>query len=98
MISDSPRYGTLIFKGDTTAWNLSGESYFQADAHVSLPQERFQEIKRMMMVQTTHGLFLICTQKTCVCIYIHNIQLVIIKKPLTWKAKVLLMVANPHPL
>jgi hypothetical protein len=54
----------------------------------------------MMTMQTTHGLFLTCTQK----IYIYqlfgpNPFLARKKKsPLTWKADVLLMVANPHPL
>jgi hypothetical protein len=40
---------------------------------VSLPREWFQEIKRMMMVHSTHGLFLACTQESC--LYLHNIQL-----------------------
>jgi hypothetical protein len=57
----------------------------------------------MMTVQTTHGLFLTCTQKFCLYIYITSNQLFgpdpfflqeIKKSPLTWKADVLLMVAN----
>ncbi len=36
---------------------------------VSLPRERLYQIKRMITVQSTHGLFLTCTQKFF-CIYI----------------------------
>jgi hypothetical protein len=60
----------------------------------------------MMMVQTTHDLFLTCTQKFYLYIYIPCNQLFgpdpflqeIKKSPLTWKADVLLMVANLLPL
>jgi hypothetical protein len=53
----------------------------------------FQEIKCMMTVQTTHGLFLTCTQKLYLYIYISCNQLFgpnpflqeIKKCPLTWK-------------
>jgi hypothetical protein len=39
---------------------------------VPLPGERFQEIKRMVMKHSTHGLFLTSTQNL-ICIYItHN--------------------------
>jgi hypothetical protein len=44
--------------------------------NVSLPQERFQEIKPMMTVQTTNGLFLTCTQKI-ISLYIQNMQSII---------------------
>jgi hypothetical protein len=37
---------------------------------VSLPREYTQEIKRMLMVQTTHGLFLTCTKNSS--LYLHN--------------------------
>ncbi len=40
---------------------------------VSLPREWIQEIKRMMTVYSTHGLFLTCTQRFC--LYLHNIQI-----------------------
>jgi hypothetical protein len=58
-----------------------------------------------MMVHSTHGLFLTCTQNL-VYIYTTHDQLLpepLVKrrekKPqLTWKADILLMVANPHPL
>ncbi len=48
---------------------------------VSLPREWFQEIKRMMTVHSTHGLFLTCTQESCLYIftqctisrYLHNV-------------------------
>jgi hypothetical protein len=80
---------------------------------VSLPRERFHEIKCMMTVHSTHGLFLTCTQ--CSQLYLHNIQIINIyimyrqnhyrtpcksnREPrLTWRASVLLMVANSHPL
>jgi hypothetical protein len=42
---------------------------------VSLPREHLQEIKRMMML-TTHGLFLTCTQKLYLYIYTTHHQLV----------------------
>ncbi len=41
---------------------------------VSLPREWFQEIKRMMMVHSTHGLFLTCTQESH--LYLHTVQLI----------------------
>jgi hypothetical protein len=44
--------------------------------HVSLPREWFQEIKRMMMVHSTHGLFLTCTNEFH--LYLHNVQLIAI--------------------
>jgi hypothetical protein len=40
---------------------------------VSLPQEWIQEIKRMMMMYSTHGLFLTCTQKSH--LYLLDIQI-----------------------
>jgi hypothetical protein len=72
---------------------------------VLLPRGHFQEIERMMML-TKHGLFLTCTQKFHLYIYITHNQLfgpdpfVKMKKetPLTWKADLLLMVANPFSL
>jgi hypothetical protein len=72
---------------------------------VLLPQGHFQGIKRMMML-TTHGIFLTCTQKFNLYIYTTYNQLFVpdsLRKrnretPLTWKTDVLLMVANPHPL
>jgi hypothetical protein len=39
---------------------------------VSLPRERFQEIKRMMMKHSTHCLFLTCTQNFVYIYTIHN--------------------------
>ncbi len=39
---------------------------------VSLPRERFQEIKPMMVMHSMHGLFLTCTQKSC--LYLHNVH------------------------
>jgi hypothetical protein len=44
---------------------------------VSLPRGHFQGIQRMMML-TTHGLFLTCTQKFYLYIYITQIQYYII--------------------
>ncbi len=41
---------------------------------LSLPREWFQEIKRMMTVHSTHGLFLTCTQESH--LYLHNEQLI----------------------
>ncbi len=41
---------------------------------VSLPREWFQEINPMMIVHTTHGLFLTYTQESY--LYLHNIQLI----------------------
>jgi hypothetical protein len=43
------------------------------EVSVSLPREWFQEIKHMMTVNSTHGLFLTCTQESH--LYLHNIQL-----------------------
>ncbi len=37
-----------------------------------LPQEWIQEIKHMMPMYSTHGLFLTCTQKSR--LYLHHIQ------------------------
>jgi hypothetical protein len=59
-----------------------------------------------MMMLTTHGLFLTCTQKLYLYIYTTHHQLfgpeplvkMLKKTPLSWKVNVLLMVANPHPL
>jgi hypothetical protein len=79
---------------------------------VSLPQEWFQEIKRMMVMHSTHGLFLTCTQisfiftQCTVNQYLHNVQTIVNQTPcrnnedpqLTWTTNVLLMVANSHPL
>ncbi len=76
------------------------------DMIVSLRQERFQEIKCMMMVQTTHGLFLTYTQKFYLYIYIIDSQLSR-PKPLSQEIKRIpsylegrcfAMVTNPHPL
>jgi hypothetical protein len=60
----------------------------------------------MMTVYNTHGLFLTCTQKFYLYIYITHKKLLkpdpackkIKEPPLIWKADVLLMAANPHPL
>jgi hypothetical protein len=69
---------------------------------VSLPQERFQEIKHMMTVQTTHSLFLTWTQKFHLYIYTTHNQLfgpdppceMIKESPLTWNADVLIMICE----
>jgi hypothetical protein len=39
---------------------------------VSLPREWFQEIKRMITVHSTHGLFLTCTQGSCLYLHVHS--------------------------
>jgi hypothetical protein len=59
-----------------------------------------------MMMLTTHHLFLTCTQNFYLYIYTTYNQLFgpdpLRKRqsetPLIWKAEVLLMVVNPHPL
>ncbi len=43
---------------------------------VSVPREWFQEIKRMIMMHSTHGLFLTSTQESR--LYLHNVQLIAI--------------------
>jgi hypothetical protein len=45
-------------------------------AIVSLPRDRFQEIKRMMMKHSTHGLFLTCTQNLVFIYTKHNQSLI----------------------
>jgi hypothetical protein len=83
------------------------------ETSVSLPQVWFQEIKRMIRMHSTHGLFLTCTLKTSFIFtqctinrYLHNVNTTVNRTPcrinknpqLTWRANVLLMVANSHPL
>jgi hypothetical protein len=84
---------------------MTGRCAAKAGKHtVSLPQACFQEIKCMVIKHSTHGLFLTCIQKSR--LYLHNVQSFInqplierSKDPqLTWKANVLLTVANPHLL
>jgi hypothetical protein len=70
-----------------------------------LPQGLLQGIKRMMKL-TTHGLFLTCKKNSVFIFSQHIVNYLGItpyntgkkKTPITWKANVLLMVANPHPL
>jgi hypothetical protein len=49
-------------------------SVVKREVSVSLPREWFKEIKRMMTVHSTHGLFLTCTQEFH--LYLHNIVLI----------------------
>ncbi len=55
---------------------------------VSLPREWIQEIKHMMMMYSTHGLFSTCTQKISFVFtrqtswYLHNIQAISLKTPM----------------
>jgi hypothetical protein len=59
-----------------------------------------------MTVQTTYGLFLTCPQRFHLYIYTTHNQLfgpnppceMIKEPPFTWKANILLMVVNLHPL
>ncbi len=60
---------------------------------VLLPREWFQEIKRIITVNSTHGLFLTCTQESHS--YLRNVQLIdahtmyrqLLIKPLARKIK-----------
>jgi hypothetical protein len=60
---------------------LTAMEYYIATSHialllitVSLPREWFQEIKHMMTMHSTHGLFLTCTQESH--LYSHTGQLI----------------------
>ncbi len=72
---------------------------------VTLPRGLLQGIIRMMKL-TTHGLFLTCKKNSVFIFSQHIVNYLGItpyntgkkKTPITWKANVLLMVANPHPL
>jgi hypothetical protein len=69
LFSSMPCLSVFLFSKLPTGMLL--ELFFVNDT-VLLPREWFQEIKRMMMVHSMHGLFLTCTQESN--LYLHKIQ------------------------
>jgi hypothetical protein len=76
------KYYTLKAEPDKIIYTFLRSS--SLNLFVSLPRGRIQEIKRMTLVNFTHGLFLTCTQKSC---YIYKSFIAIFTKCTTFPSK-----------
>jgi hypothetical protein len=64
------------------------------DIIVSLPRGRIQEIKRFMLVNLTHGLFLTCTQKSH---YIYRLFIAIFTRYTTFPSNLTPCISKGNP-